>query len=251
MGCAGYNHVEGTSCGADNQVFYKYIDGTPLKVGQPGSYEHRDIRTGPTFKDKLVDWVQTLKYFSKTYAGSWFNDLEFVGHIGATVCKDGCHGLGRAIDINYVKWNGYTVNAFGGDHASGDRTRKRRYLAVDACCRRYFQYTLDGWYNSAHENHIHVDNDGVPLLDKNSRSDTVFVQAVCNAFNSAGLSIDGSWGQNTQDAWLDINRAWGYASSCTPTAYQGHWADWCNQVMKHGFDDVGAGKYNSPCNEPA
>jgi hypothetical protein len=143
------------------------------------------------------------------------------------------------------------LNIYGHDHASGDKTRRRRYLAVDASCRRYFDSTLDGWYNADHRNHIHMDNHKTPHLDRDSRSDTVFVQAVCNNFNSAGLAIDGSWGPATQDAFEKINREWGYPQDCNPAWNEGHWREWCAQVMRHGFNDVTAGYYNSSCLEPA
>jgi hypothetical protein len=125
---------------------------------------------------------------------------------------------------------------YGGDYNAGDRTVRRRYIAVDASCRRYFKYTLDGWYNPDHTNHIHVDLHTVPVFSKDSISDTGFIQAVCNNFDGAGLEIDGVWGPKTQDAWRDVNDAWRY-NGCDPFSNEVATAEWCNFVMAHGFAD--------------
>ena len=242
MGCAG-----ATECGVENPKWFDEINGTPIRYGSPGNYDRKEVKAGTGFHDKLVNWIQTLRYFSDQFAGDWFNRIEWLGHAGAYVCKDGCHGQGRAFDLNYVKWNGYELNIFGGAHAADDKTRRRRYLAVDGCCRRYFKYTLDGWYNASHHNHIHIDNHTVPIMSRDSESDTKFVQAVCNNFNGAGLAIDGAWGPNTQDAFEKINREWGYPRECNPANNHNDWVEWCNQVMRHGFNDATAGKYNSSC----
>lgn len=245
MGCSGASASE---CGVNNPKTFDAIDGTPIKYKFPDGYERIDVKTTTGFYNKLEAWISTLRYFSKTYAGSWFNTLQWIGHAGAYVCKAGCHGQGRAFDVNRVEWNGYAVKMLAKDHADPDRTRRRRYLAVDACCRRHFKYTLDGWYNSDHHNHIHIDNHTVPVLSRQSESDTKFVQAVCNNFNGAGLAVDGDWGPLTENAFDNINREWGYSiANCNPFNDQSHYAEWCNQVMRHGFDDVTAGTYQSVC----
>lgn len=237
--------------GMDNPKTWDGIDGVPAKYGSPGNYNRITVSSETGFHAKLVEWMQSLKYFSKTFAGSWFDQIEWIGHAGAFTQKNGCHGQGKAFDLNYVKWNGYELNIFGHDHLSGDRTRRRRYLAVDASVRRYFKFTLDGWFDDAHKNHIHMDTHTTPLFNRGHTSDVKFVQAVCNNFNGAGLAIDGSWGPSCQDAFEKINREWGYPESCSPSNNEGHWREWCAQVMRHGFKDVTAGYYNSLCNEPA
>ncbi len=226
-----------------NPKEFDAIDGTPLKKLQNGSWVQGKVTEESCFYDILVSWIQTLRFFSSAYGGSGLSTLKWVGNAGGRVCKStsSCHNKGRALDLSKVVWNGVTVDMYGGDHASTNRTKRRRYLAVDACCRRYFKYTLDGWYDAAHSGHIHVDNDRVPVLDKQSESDTKFVQAVCNNFNGAGLAIDGVWGQRTQDAWVALNRAWDYRlTKCDPFTTEVAYSDWCNYVMAHGFRDAGA-----------
>jgi hypothetical protein len=231
MSCSG-----STTCGMNDPKEFDAIGTVPLKYGSPGNYVRRTVRAEKQFYQQLVDWVQTLRFFSGTYGGRHIESLNWIGHVGAFVCKDGCHGRGRAIDINRIQWNGNATDMFGGDHTASDRTVRRRYIAVDAACRKHFKYTLDGWYNAQHTNHIHIDDHTAPILDRGSASDTGFVQAVCNNFNGAGLAVDGSWGPATQAAWRDLNQTWGYVG-CDPFSSRGAYGDWLNFVMAHGFSD--------------
>lgn len=234
MGCS-----DSTTCGMNDPKTFDAIDRTPIKYGWPGNYSRINVRAERTFYQLLVDWIQPLRYFSDAFGGNGMDDLRWIGHVGAYYCKEGCHGRGRAIDLNRIQWNGVAVNMYGGDHNSSDRKVRRRYLAVDASCRRFFKYTLDGWYNADHRNHIHADNHTAPILSRSSVSDTGFVQAVCNNFSGAGLNVDGSWGSATQNAWQDLNDAWGY-NGCDPFANEVSYAEWCNFVMAHGFADASA-----------
>lgn len=234
MSCSG-----STSCGMSDPKEFDAIGNTPLRYGSPGNYVKKTIKAERDFYQQLVDWLGTVKYFSSTYGPKALSSVSWIGHVGAYVCKAGCHGRGRAIDLNRVQWNGAATDMYGGDHAATNRTVRRRYLAVDAACRKHFKYTLDGWYNAQHTNHIHVDDHTAPILDKSSASDTGFVQAVCNNFNGAGLTVDGAWGTSTQDAWRDLNQTWGYVG-CDPFSSRSAYGDWCNFVMAHGFRDAGA-----------
>jgi hypothetical protein len=124
------------------------------------------------------------------------------------------------------------------------------YLAVDASGRRYFKYTLNGWYGNLvsdnHVFHIHVEDHATSVLDKSKIADVSFVQAVCNNFNGAGLKIDGVWGPATRDAFRAINNAWSFsANTCDPETSSSAWFEWNNLVMKHGFSDRAAGAYTS------
>ncbi|HET9311484.1 MAG TPA: extensin family protein [Actinomycetota bacterium] len=234
MSCSG-----ATSCGMVDRKDFDAIGGTPVRYGSPGDYVRRTISCERSFYGDLVDWLKSLKYFSDAFGGTQMNGVDFIGHAGAFVCKPGCHGRGLALDINRVQWAGVACNMFGGDHASGTRRVRRRYLAVDASCRKFFKYTLDGWYNAQHTNHIHVDGHTRPVFDKQSVSDVGFIQAVCNNFDGAGVTVDGSWGPRTQRAWDATNDAWGF-NGCNPFASEVAAAEWCNFVMAHGFADEGA-----------
>jgi hypothetical protein len=228
-------------------VSFDQIDGTPIKYGSPGNYQRLTVGANNGFyNNKLTSWIRSLRWFSKNYGNADFQSLSWLGHAGAYVCKNGCHGRGRAFDLNFVRWNDYDLNIFSGVHADSRQGKRRRYLAVDGCCRRYFKYTLDGWYNTAHNNHIHIDNHTTPILNRNSRSDTVFVQAVCVNFNNSPMSIDGVWGSRTEEGFDNLNTNWGY-DFCNPFSSHDDYAEWCAQVMRHGFANAPAGTYLSSC----
>lgn len=195
--------------------------------------------------------MQRLKDESDLHGDSAYNSLNWLAHIGMFTCKAGCHGQGKAIDIRRIKWNGTDCCPGGGDHAASSRTVRRRYLAVDATLRMYFKFVLDGWFTTAtcgaddnsHTNHFHAETHFAVsdiVLDKGACSDTVFIQAVCNNFNGAGLTIDGDWGPLTQAAWDDINNAWGWGGCGSPFSSHTAYEKWLHRVVYAGFSDVGA-----------
>lgn len=218
------------------------IDGTPV-------YYFRDSDGDPHpatfyckrgFFDDLVSWAQNLKYLSSTHGNRDYNTISFFVSAGAYNCRnDGCvsaHNYGRALDLDSIKWNGVRCAPYYQDHSDSDRTKRRRYFAVDAVTRRWFRYVLDGNYNSAHRDHIHMDNDGLPLVClKDSTSDTVFVQASCNNFMGAGLAVDGVWDSATNDAFERSKNRLGVDGN--PHTEEFAWRLWCSRAAAHGFAD--------------
>lgn len=84
----------------------------------------------------------------------------------------------------------------------GGNFKRRQYIGVAAALRRYAGTVLTGWYNAAHQNHIHFDN-GVAVgpIRTNAETDTKLVQATCNYLNGESLTIDGAWGPLTEAAY--------------------------------------------------
>jgi hypothetical protein len=233
----------------DEHVF-SVIGPTDLKE-HTGNCNHNTnpvARAERTFYDKCVEWRDTLELESSAHGNSDYNTLEMIGHIGFFVSKyNSCHCIGKAFDLTKVRWNGVDSEPCDGDHASNSRTKRRRYLAVDASLRKHFKWVLDGWYDLPHTSHIHASAhypvQSTIVLDKNSESDTVFVQAVCNNFDGGGLVIDGIWGNATDSAFNDINLAWDFSvAACDPFTSHDAYVDWLHRVMAAGFADVGAGQ---------
>lgn len=190
------------ACGMSNPKTFDNIDGTPIKYGQPGTYAQRPESSETSYWGCLVEWRDWMNAI-----GAWepvaHGSVAWFGHIGIYFCKaNSMHAVGRAMDLNYVAWNnGAELDLYNHAHEHTSRRVRRRYLSVDACCRRYFRYVLDGWYNSDHENHIHQDDSTAVQFSQSSVSDVGFLQAVLNNFDTAGLVIDGSWGPATANAW--------------------------------------------------
>jgi hypothetical protein len=229
----------------------QYNDEDPCGFDQPGNGS-----CVSSFRDTCRDWANDLEYESSTHGNSDYDSVEWIGHIGFWVDRpNSCHCAGKAMDISTIQWKSVDCEPCRGDHKD-TRTRKRRYLAVDASLRKFFKWTLDGWYDDAHADHIHASSHYTVsniVLSKSSRSDTVFVQAVCNNFDSAGLDIDGVWGPATDGAFNDINLAWDFSvAECDPFTSHNANEDWLHRVMAAGFADIGASQVglNDGCNFP-
>ena len=240
------------NCGMSNPVTPSALGGVTLRTstGACATTTGSSASCESNFKDTCDDWMNRLEQESSDHGGANYNNVEWLAHIGMFVCKAGCHGQGKALDIRRIKWNGIDCCPGGGDHSSSDRTVRRRYLAVDAVCRMYFKDVLDGWYTTAncadddtHTNHIHVASHFTTnniILDRESCPDALFVQAVCNNFNGAGLTIDGSWGNATENAWDDINSAWDWGGCGNPFQNHSTYEKWLHRVAYAGFKDVTA-----------
>jgi hypothetical protein len=181
-------------------INFSKIDGTPVYYwrSNPGNTTPRTWTCEQAFYDRLVVWIRDLRSQSAAYGS-----VSYLVSAGFYVNKAGEHGDGTAMDLDHVRWsNGTTSSPLDRAHASGTQAIRRRYLAVDASCRRRFRYVLDGWYNAAHGDHIHADfGDLPPRCVKGSSSDCKFVQAMCNNFIGSNLVVDGDWGSLTQSAF--------------------------------------------------
>jgi hypothetical protein len=206
----------------------------PCGFVQPG-----DALCQEVFRQTCRDWANDIEAESKAHGNKDYDTMEWIGHIGFWVDRqNSCHCAGLAADISKIQWNGTACSPCNGHH-EGTQTQIRRYLAVDASLRKYFKWTLDGWYNDAHADHFHASSHyETPLivLSKESMSDTAFVQAVCINFNDADLVISGNWGGLTDAAFEDINAAWDYdVTKCDPFLSHNAYNDWLHRVMAAGF----------------
>lgn len=214
------------------------IDGTPLHYwrwndGTVGRRtEHRRFSCSADFHDRLVVWIRDLRELASRFGG--FRGMDRIVTAGLFVDKPGQHGLGQAFDLDQVRWANGAITPYAREHSSGDRLVVRRYLALDAVCRRHFRYVLDGRYNAAHADHLHMDFGGGAIrCDRSSRSDTVFVQQVLNAHQGAGLAINGSWDRPTQDAFDESRRRLGVGGD--PFTSTADWRYWLLRAASCGF----------------
>lgn len=186
---------------------YRTIGGVPLRyVRSSPDLTTFYVRSTAAFEDKLDNFSYDLVKLTPRSYGS----IQYFGTAGAYVNKPKYHGLGRAFDLDMVRWRYRTCGPILGHHTYPIALVRRRYIGVDAICRRWFKYVLDGWYDSAHRDHIHVDDGGGLLLfRKYYRSDTVFVQAAANLMMGAGLVIDGIYGPRTDAAFTAMKNRLG------------------------------------------
>ncbi|MGH9246460.1 MAG: extensin family protein [Acidimicrobiales bacterium] len=210
--------------------YWRYVDGVPRRATFYSTYG---------FYDQLVRWINDMQ----AVAGPNLGSVLSIVSAGVYVAKPGQHGLGQALDLDRMQFYHGTCTPYARVHASPERWIRRRYLAVDAVTRRWFRYTLDGWYNAAHADHIHMDFGGLPVrCVKSSRSDTVFVQSACNNFEDAGLAVDGIWGPLTQGAFDQSMQLLEVAGD--PHSSSSVWQMWLYRAARHGFADRGFGYFD-------
>jgi hypothetical protein len=214
-------------------LYWRFTDGTAGR-----RTEQRTFASTAAFHDRLLAWVRDLRELSFRYGG--FTQIQRIVTAGLFVAKPGQHGLGQAMDLDQVVWSNAAITPYHREHASPDLTVARRYLALDAVCRRHFRYVLDGQYNAAHADHLHMDFAGGELIcHRDSRSDTVFVQQVLNAFQGAALPIDGVWGPKTEAAFADSRRRLSIGGD--PMVDPLEWRQWLLRVASCGFADASFG----------
>jgi hypothetical protein len=145
---------------------YPTIGGVPLRYirTSPDISNYR-ARSTSAFEEKLDNFSRDVVLV----APSSYGGLQYFGTAGAYVNKPKCHGLGRAFDLDLVRWSSATRGPILGHHRHRRRAIRRRYIGVDALAQRWFKYVLDGWYNSAHRDHMHLDDGGGALV-LNTRS---------------------------------------------------------------------------------
>ena len=222
--------AEGCAVGATERA-YRTIGGVPLwYLRGSGVVRNVTVYSQRSFEQKLDAFSFELQRVTPRAYGR----VVYIATAGAYVNRPGAHGLGRAFDLDAVRWRYRTSAPYWSHHRSASLADRRRYLAVDALLRRRFKYVLDGWFNAAHSNHIHVDDlGGALVLNKRFRSDTVFVQAVCNNFIGTRLVLDGLWGPATERAFAVTRRRLRVAGPMVSQAWR--WRTWLYRVAVHGL----------------
>ncbi|QFZ19410.1 extensin family protein [Saccharothrix syringae] len=213
-------------------ITFQRIDGTPVYYWRSsrGDTTLRNWQATQEFYDSLVLWIRDLRSLSSAYGS-----ITYLVSAGFYVNKPGEHGAGTAMDLDHVRWSGgQTCSPLDREHASGTQATRRRYLAVDAVCRRRFRYVLDGWYNADHADHIHSDFGGLPArCVTGSESDTKFVQSLCNNFMNSGLAVDGIWGPLTTSAFTTAKSRLGVTGD--PHTSTSAWQTFLSAAARRGF----------------
>jgi Extensin-like protein C-terminus len=179
--------------------------------------------------------------------------LDWVGHVGITVCKDGFHGEGRAFDLSIVSFaNGSRIdtNVFWNPAApcnGGTLLHRRYYVGLAAAARQFVGTVLTAWYNAEHHDHIHFDNGvGVVPIRTGARTDVTLVQAACNYLNGESLAIDGAWGSATEAAYQRLLRR--LRIQCrNPKANTSHAVHFFHLIARAGLKGEAAGRATDVC----
>jgi len=181
------------------------------------------------FMPRLENWLTVMAAWAPPQWGL----LRSLTSAGSYVQKPGKHGEGRAIDVDTVTWESFSISPFGRQHASPDVVVRRRYLALDAMCRTAFSWVLDGWFNDEHGDHIHCDDSSELILTTTARSTVAFCQAACNDVYGANLAVDGQWGPMTRAAVDDALRR--SRIDGDPTVDRDTWQAWLRVISQVAF----------------
>lgn len=199
---------------------YPTIGGVPLRyVRMRPAIAPYYGRSTSEFEDKLDAFSHDLAKASPATYGR----LIWFATAGIYVNKPKYHGLGRAFDLDIVRWSAAACRPIAGHHASRYRSVRRRYIGVDAFARRWFKFVLDGWYGAAHRDHLHLDDGGGALVfNRRYRSDVVFVQVACNEMMNGALVVDGIYGPKTTAAFARLKNRLGvpHRVSTHPAVYR-------------------------------
>lgn len=165
-----------------------------------------------TFWNQLDAWARNMNHWTAVHAG---RRITAFGEVGSMACHrpTAAHNRARGLDLCQIRFTDGSWIDMNASHAMNG-THQRRYLAVAANLRRYFGTVLTRHYNSAHRDHIHVDDlTAVAPLRTDKRTDTTLVQSAANLLAGAGLAVDGVWGSRTEAAYRRLLDAFGMA--CT------------------------------------
>lgn len=178
--------------------------------------------------------------------------IDWIGDVGVKVCKPGCHSTGRAMDVTAVRLGStvYDLNVIW--RSTQSLANRRKYLAIWAALRRDCTTVLTAQYNTAHENHIHVDIDDdttPPPIRTNVPTDTKLIQHTCNLINGASLAVDGIWGSQTNAAYLSL--LYNLKLHCTsPTTNYYDMRALVQLICRTAIANKTAGFYVGPCTGP-
>jgi hypothetical protein len=214
--------------------------------GEPTYYEPNGDRTSfqynPTFHDQLGTW---LNFWYLNTPGNYQRPFHIYSY-GVYVNKpDDAHQFGRGFDLAriFVTDGQVLDRKFTARHdiwsgwADADRILARRhYWATAASAHYYFRDVLTYLWNAEHDNHIHIDNTvtgTTSSFDTGSRAQTQHVQACLNYVWGKSVSIDGSWGPETQSNSTSVLRRIGQASGTLTT--KSNWLAFNKATLRKGY----------------
>lgn len=186
---------------------------------RPTYYEPTGVATSfsydSTFYSRLETW---WNFWYANTPSAWVTPGRIWG-LGAYMDRmDGCvsmHNYGRALDITRMYMTNSSsvlVKVFDGRYANWKTqtgstltTTRKRFWATVASLHYHFRSVLTYMYDSAHEDHVHVDNgysgDGNSTFATNVYPQVQHVQAcLVYIWGYTTVPLDGIWSQSTADA---------------------------------------------------
>jgi len=188
-------------------------------------------RTAMLADQRLIDALE------KTFTKLW----EFVGKphrilsAGAYTDKPGWHGKGLGFDLDGLGWHdrqnpfAMAVPFTAKDYAKP--AGRRLYIGIEAVLRATFPGTILNYnYNAAHQDHWHMQMDGVQVFRK-TRSQVLWLQDALNlVLGGEPLVVDGAYGPKTQRAEHILKDVNGYGWAALSDLE--YWSKFCLDVAQ-------------------
>jgi hypothetical protein len=177
--------------------------------------------------------------------------IDWIGSNGANVCKaNSWHANGQAFDLAAVYYSpDWFVDCNTTWRPERTLASKRLYLAIAATARRFVATVITAYWTgeSAHDNHIHLDNGtGLQPINSGWWTDTTLIQSACNLLTGTSLALDGVWGSQTNAAYLNLRNAVGM-SCYDPRGNLAHAQLFLAYIAHHGFANHDAGWFRAGC----
>ncbi len=211
---------------------------TRIRELSGSSYVHvrnYSFQYNPSFHDLCNAWANTYGSVLR-WMTSGATEVDWVGCIGVYANKPGSHGTGDAFDLTYVRHtNGLSMDANYSHTSGAGVSHNRRYAGVAWATRKHLAEVGIVKSDPTHSNHIHAGrykNGSSSLLLGKGSWDTLLVQYACNAFMGAGIAFDGSWGNQTQTAYVELMRRLGIPATGSTSPFSSVTA---LQNMAHGL----------------
>ena len=226
---------------SDTSWELKHRTGFDGYLGVHGGMHYETFENG--FLDKCDSWAFDQSRYAYQYGS--LGNLNWIGDVGTLVNKPGAHGRARAMDLTAVYHTGGFIDSNWSWRE--DLPNARKYLGMVAMCRRPIGNVLTAWYDSNHDNHVHIDDErAAGPISSGSTADTTLVQAACKYLNGASIEIDGVWNQETEDAYVVLLTT--FDMKCLdPKTNSSHKNVFLAYITKHGFANKDAGYYTYGC----
>jgi hypothetical protein len=192
-----------------------------------GTGDPSTIVINEAFFQQLYNW---RNFWQANCPWPWTTELW---NYGAYNRRDGScsswHEAGRAIDITALKDDVTTIHFWGRydiwKNLSNAAAHYRRYWAGAASLHYHFRSVLTYYYNTAHHNHIHVDNgeSGTALstFSSSSKAQVQAVQGICGNIWGYACGTDGVWDSTVSAAASKVLQRAGRPGSLTDSV--SHW----------------------------
>ena len=235
----GYNYLYTANWELRHRIGWSGIHGAHGKTPDTQNFNS-------SFHSRLGSAMWIIDHYA---SNEGIGNIQWIGNVGAGVCKTGCHSSGSALDVTAVKFGNINFDMNVSWRSNQSLAQQRGYLAIWAGLRVYCKTVLTNAYNSAHQNHIHIDNDAdnltPPAIRTSSTTDIKLIQTACNLLNNARLTVDGNWGLTTTQAYNNLLAQLGLTCA-SPTTNYWHAKILLLLIIRHGFASELAGHYTYP-----